>query len=67
MKAGAVASRCVSGGVQVAIWFGAFELGWKMTRVVARHRTLSRRVSGQHAGETLTTETTSSPPRQEGA
>src|SRR5215475_1177898 len=37
MKAAAVASGRVCDGVQVAIWFGAFELGWKMTRVVARH------------------------------
>ena len=30
------------GEVQVATGFGASELAWKMTRVVARHRTLLR-------------------------
>jgi hypothetical protein len=42
MKASAVTLRHVRGGVQVATWFGASELGWKMTQVVTRHRTLLR-------------------------
>lgn len=37
---------------EVVTGFGATELAWKMTRVVARHRTLLRPQDlGQHAGE----------------
>jgi hypothetical protein len=50
MKAGVVAWGRVSGEVQVATWFGASELAWKMTRVVHQAPHI---VAPAQAGSTL--------------
>src|SRR5262249_53680059 len=65
MKACAVAWGPRGGGTQVAAWVGAAEVGWTMTRVLVRPRTLWRPHPRIARWGNPHDETTSPPPREE--